>query len=163
MIQLRGHIFRDAGFGGMNGFFDFLRGESGIVGVRFSPCQATELLAALVESSDKLIMTRSPFADLCFYPRGRQEFDEMRSGDRDMIRKHILKSEDGTYAVTFSLDLLSPEEYRSLCALLGTPQDRERGGQNPTSYNRKVPCKLAPRRRPHARSCHRSRPTNRRR
>lgn len=117
-IQLDFRLFHDAGFEDMNGFCDFLRGPSGIVGIRFWPFSAAEFLAALVPSGDKLVSTEAPHPSLCIYPRGKKDFDQRRSGDQEMVKNYILKSGDGVYAITLPVDLLSPEDYGSLCTLL---------------------------------------------
>ncbi len=117
-IQVGSRVFCDAGFEDMNGFCDFLRGPCGIVGIRFWPFPAVEFLAALVPSGDKLVSTDPPHPSLCIYPRGKRDFDERQSGDQDMVKNYILKSGDGVYAITLPVDLLSAEDYGSLCSLL---------------------------------------------
>lgn len=118
VIQLGDRIFRDAGFGGMNGFYDYLRGPSGIVGIRFWPHPSLEFLASLVASEDGIVASASPNPSICLYPCGQQEFHELESCDRDMIENRILRSDDGAYAATFAVDLLSPQEHGSLRILL---------------------------------------------
>ena len=106
------------GSDGDNGFYDWLRDASGsVIGVRWFPYDEAILRELKYINKYEYIELSSDFLELKLFFSSNRIVDETRSADQDFLENNIYYSEDGEYAISFSMDGLNPREKSELCSL----------------------------------------------
>jgi hypothetical protein len=94
------------------GFYDWLRGDGAIRGVRFCPLGAAEALPAQVASLSYVVA--GPAGSLDIYFSDNRVYDPASSQDQAFGANRIYRAAEKEFAISFSLDGLEPWELASI-------------------------------------------------
>lgn len=117
-----GSQFTDTGYGDWTGFYDWLRKDGAIVGMRYWPFEQTHfLLASVLPDSDLVI---DPVGVILVFFGTMSSFDEEASCDQSFEECRVLRKENDEYALVVGLSDLSRDERAMVDSLVRTKWDR---------------------------------------